>query len=341
MRQQIPPTTKRAVNGILTINSDYDRVKGVMPMLTLIRKYSVKVIATFTAALAIGILCAPIMPAQAQSSDSLLALIAQYTHDILDRVNNLPAALTQLISMATSWADTNDPKGTSSTLGSLFSGLTAAEKMSSTAQTTLQSQLTNDFFQAGWNNAKPPYANDISYMTLLGTPPLSPDPRTAQGQTVNSPYNYLKNVAGVNITHAIPAGNWHGSTTNMMKYSTYLTAVTSIQTYNAFVLSQLYTDMQSSPDGKQPSLNSAQAALLDWANNPDNLLTQVASESLGLVMRQLLMYTSQNYVLMTQLLQTQKQALATQAMTNTLLLLSGQVAEGMMADRAAGSSPGL
>ena len=65
-------------------------------------------------------------------------------------------------------------------------------------------------------------------------------------------------------------------------------------------------------------------------------LSSVIANDLGWVLRQILLFSSQTYVLMDQLLQTQKQMLATLAMTNTLLVANSNYQASILSNKAQG-----
>ena len=134
----------------------------------------------------------------------------------------------------------------------------------------------------------------------------------------------------MNITHTIPGPNWRGTEENKQKYLSYYSSISAIQTFNGYLLSQLYADYVN---GRQ--YTQQQTALIQQASSSD-WFTHVASESIGVVLRKILMYNSQLYVLMTELVQTQKQLLSAQAMTNTLLIIGNQFTENQLISKATG-----
>jgi hypothetical protein len=162
---------------------------------------------------------------------------------------------------------------------------------------------------------------------VLGTKFFIPDPRdTGSGTPTDSIYNYLKNASGAGLTHAIPSSSWNGTAGDQAKYSAYYNTITAVETHNAYVVSQLATDNLAGVPANQ--------ILLTNMANGSNLFTQIASEGLGVVLRQILMFESQSFLVLTQMLQTQKQLLATQAMTNTLLMNSAVTSEGLLLRKA-------
>lgn len=172
-----------------------------------------------------------------------------------------------------------------------------------------------------------PFVNDYTFQSVL-TPQNLYAKETRQSE--NPGFNYIKNVAGLNIKHQMPNWMWKTPFQDRKNYLDFYTTISSIQNYNAYILSGLYVDATSSnPTSKQQNVLIQQASNSQW-------FSQVASEQIGVVLRQILIYNSQMYVLMTQLLQTQKQLLATQAMTNTLLIVGNQFTESQLLSNASG-----
>lgn len=294
-----------------------------------------KWIAVLAATVAISALSTP---ARAQSTDAAslgyLAQIAQYTNGTLQAVNNLPTYMNALVSFAMAWLSKDTSKSTA-TLQADFANVTNAIVQGSASQLSLQQQLTRDFFGSTVTPQTLPSANDLTYQTLLGAPFFNPDPRkTDNSPAPDSAYNYTKNVSGINITHVIPALNWRGSQFNQQKYAAYFVTISAIQTFNAYILSQLYTDYSNGN-----TLSKAQLQLVQDASNSD-WFAQIASENIGIVLRQILMFNSQVFVLLTQMLDTQKKLLETQAMSNSLLILLNQQNEDLLIKKATGVLPG-
>jgi len=287
-----------------------------------------KMIAISIAALAVGIMA--ISPAKGDSiSDLYLAYITQFTYETAQAAYYIEQYTYGVLTILNSWV-LPDKSDATANLQSGFVNMTNAAIQNSATQNTAQQQFTQDFL-SGINAGSVPYANDFTYQTLLGQPYFNPDPRIQNGENVNPVFNYIKNAAGLNIVHRTPNRNWKGSDKDKQNYQNFYTTVSAIQTYNAYVLSQLYADASN---GNQ--LTQQQNALMQQASNSD-WFAQVASENIGIVLRQILMYNSQVYVLLTQLLQTQKQLLSAQAMTNTLLVLGNQFTEMQLLTKATGT----
>lgn len=288
--------------------------------------------AIMTTVVSMNVLTTPVTYAQspADAGTNYLALIAEYTNGTLQAVNNLPAYLNALVAMATAWI-TQDNSQTTASLQNAFTNVSNILIQGTSAQLGLQQQLTSDFFGSSATPQTLPGANDLAYETMLGQPFFNPDPRkTDNSQPPNSAYNYTKNISGINVTHVIPGTNWTGSAANQKKYASFFTTVSAIQTYDAYILSQLYTDYANGTP-----LTAAQQALYKQASGSD-WFSQVASENIGWVLRQILMFVSQEYILISQSNDVQKKILQTQAMTNTLLILGNQQSEAILLRAAIG-----
>jgi hypothetical protein len=280
----------------------------------------------------------------------ILSAIKQDTGNILQAVNNVPSQLNSIIeavvALNVTWTQP-DGTDTSAKLQSSFATLADTVSTNNDTRASIQDNLVSSLLRPTTGGGMPdyytvpasltaqnfPYANDMVFQTLLGKPFLNPDPRPktdADGNpiAIDPIYNYIKNAAGLNITHAIPSPQWIGTKDARTKYFNFYTTITAIQTYDAYLLSQLYADF-----AKGPQLTTQQNALMVQASNSD-WFAQVASENIGVVLRQILMYNSQIFVMLTQLLQVQKQSLAAQAMTNTLIVIGNQFTESQLLNKA-------
>lgn len=291
------------------------------------KKHLKKYLALFAVALTLSAIY--ISPIKAQSAEAELAIIAQNTTDILAKVNDLPTYLTDLAELAQGWLNPDTSDATSN-LQTNFTSLANAVLKDKSTQLSTQQKLLTDFFGTGVTQTTLPYANDLTYQTLLGQPYFSPDPRNADGNTVDSAYNYVKNASGINISHTAPSTSWKGSTTNQIKYSNYYATISAVQTFNAYVMSTLYADFTN---GGQ--VDTLQTTLMQQASSSD-WFTQAASENIGVVLRQILIYDSQIYVTLNHMLQTQREMLAAQAMSNTLVIIGNQFTESSLLGKATG-----
>ena len=235
----------------------------------------------------------------------------------------------------------------SSSLQSNFTSLDTALMNNTTAQLTLQQPLQTAIFNAvplpSSKTPPPPItpatlqnANDLSYSTLLNSLYFSPDPRAQTKPAPDPALNYIKNAAGITLIHTVPGYNLNGMYPDIVTYTNYYNTVTAVESYNAYILSWLYADYKS--NNAVANQQNAMMTLMTQANKPTWFAT-IASENLGIVLRQMLMYQSQLYVIMGQLLDTQKKMLAAQAMTNSLLIANNQVNEKILLKYAANPTP--
>jgi len=189
----------------------------------------------------------------------------------------------------------------------------------------IQNQLLDDLFD-GVDRSKF-NTSGLSYTTLLKIP------YATSSKNTDPAYVFVKNTAGLNFPHYPP---WTykfltKTISDASTYAEYYNTIMSIQSFDAYVLSGFYVDyfINTTPLTKQ------QQALIEQANNT-SWFTQVSSQYIGYVLRQILLYESQAFVVLTELLQTTKQLLAAQAMNNTLLILNSQANEKKLFQKAAG-----
>jgi hypothetical protein len=259
------------------------------------------------------------------TAEGYLQQIATYTNGTMVAVNNIPSYLLTITEAMYAWLNP-DTSSTTANLQGAFSTYYSSIDASVKVQPIFGAALTTDLLN-GASASTLPNANDVSYETLLGTKILNPDPRDANGGTpTDSVYNYIKNASGGSITHVMPNSSWNGTAGDQAKYNGYYNTVMTAETYNAYTLSQLATDIIS-------GIPANQKALTDMANG-SSFFSQVASEGAGIVLRQILMFESQSFIVLTEILKTEKQLLATQAMTNTLLINNGVTSEQILLRKA-------
>lgn len=301
-----------------------------------------KLFAVTTTVLVVGATVAPPLRADTASASSssdivtILQQIATYTNSILTAVTSPlnPVVMQILLGFANLTASDNatNPATPTPALQSAFTTYNFLNATSTLTQNLTQLQLMQDYFN-GATTSSLPNANDLSFSTLLGTPFFSPDPRAANGQSVNAPYNYLKNASGLNIVHVMPAANWTGAQVDQQKYQNYYNTVSAVQTFNSYVLTQLYANSLF-------QITKQQNTLLAQVSNPTTFFAVITNESIGAVLRQILLFESQNYVLLSQSLQTQQLMLASQSMNSTLMMLSNASSEFMLVKKAIAPQPG-
>ena len=263
-----------------------------------------------------------------------LTNIQNYTNSILSVINQLPTYLAKIPILAATFLATdnssNDPVNWStqwSNEQNWLSTLGSNTLNNEANQTTLQTSLLTSFFgSANIAAGNPQNLNDLSYTTLLGIPLLSPDPRS----DVNSSLNYLMNASGLGITYPAPSAGWRGPQLAQKNYVQFYNTVVAVQTFNAYVLSRLYEDSHTLATD-----TSLRKQLITQSSN-SNWFTSVISNDLGWVLRQLLLYSSQSYVLLDQLVQSQKQMTASLAMTNTLLIANSGFQASTLLTKAQG-----
>lgn len=273
-------------------------------------------------------------------SNSCLNSIVQNTYFALQKVNALPTALRNLSLMALS-LNTHDNGQTTSQLQNYFAKYGNSVLTTIDAQMKLQPNLNIDLFANGDKTQfQPtqspkilktiPYLNDLAYSTLLGQPPAPQASGVAQ-----SPYNYIKNIGGVTIQHAVPEMSWSGGgdPSKVTRYVSYYNTTMAIQSFNSYVMSRLYVENQ-----KQNLSDTMQQNLMNQATT-STWFTEIGAEELGKVLRQLLMFQSQSYVLLNQLVRLQKELLSAQIMTNSLLILNNQANEDVLVAKAQGIRP--
>ena len=193
----------------------------------------------------------------------------------------------------------------------------------------VQTQLLNDLF-ANVNPKDITNVNDLTYTTLLKLPfRISSTPSET---AVDSAYTFIKNASGLNISHFPPVTYKfiNKTITDQLIYTNYYNTIMAIESFNAYILSGFYIDYLMN----QTPLTQQQLALFTQAKDPA-WLTQIASQYIGYVLRQILLYESQTFVILTELLQTTKQMVAAQAMNNTLLILNNQANEKKLFQKAA------
>ncbi len=264
----------------------------------------------------------PAAPAHAETAIDYLKAIALYTYRSFIKLNSLVLP---------------DKSNTTRDIQGFFVNSTNFVIDDAKKQAALQPSITQDFLTptiAGRKRERPniDYINDFTYQTLLGTP-FMPESEDRIKAKQNPMYNYFKNVAGLNINHETPSDAWTGPAVSKDNYRNFYTTISAIQTYNAYLLSGLYLDAQN---GNR--LSAIQNALLEKASN-STWFAQIGSDQMGVILRQLLMYSSQIFVLLTELLKTENQMLSAQAMTNTLLVMGNQFTETQLVSAAKGQLP--
>lgn len=283
-------------------------------------------------------------PAKVLADDSTMPSTQENTWRTWNYARQIESDLTLLLIFFQQWLMTPSmytQDNSTAKLQSNFSNYTNNILKIADINNNLQNQLTYDFLGDKVTVESAPYVNDLTYQTLLGKPYINPDPRIATYmkslnlaglKNLDPARNYIKNIAGVNIRHVLPDDNWKGGDVDKQNYKNFYNTISSIQTFNFHILGEIYADYKNGG-----AASAQQAKLIQQASNSD-WFSQVATEPVGLVLRQLLMYNSQLLVIANQLLQTQKEMLAAQAMSNTLIVLGNQFNETLLLNRATGMS---
>lgn len=287
-----------------------------------LKSKTIKIIASVCATLTVGIL-----PTNALADDAnietILTNIWNDTYWILADVNGLP-------NFIANWINPDTSPGTATIQGYFSSASAGYSQVFMNNASTVQNRLLSDFFGKG--SAAPQNANDLSYGSVLGWPFVSPDPR--KDNSIDPAYNYTKNASGLMITHPVPTSSWNGRSDAVNRYVNYYNSVESVQTFDAWVLGETYSELSLGfPFASQQWNLIKQASTSNW-------FSEVASESIGVVLRQILMYDSQILVALTEMLRIQKEQLEAQAMTNTMLVLTNLQSENYLVKDAQGKIPG-
>lgn len=254
---------------------------------------------------------------QVAAMSAYFALIIQALQNIIHPDNTENSPTPQLQSYFASLGNQYVLDSTSQNNANLLLELTAASYNVSTNQFTGKNpKIMNNL----------PQINDITYSSIVGLPPV-------QKGTVD-PMQYIEAAGALNTPHTMPADNWQGSTQDQLQYIGFYNTVMSIESFNAYVLNNLVAE---NINGNR--LTPLQTNLVSQASG-SNFLAQVASETIGQVLRQSLMFIAQSYVLLTQMVQIERQQLTAQIMTNSMLVLGNQTNEGVLLMKAQGTQPG-
>lgn len=273
------------------------------------------------AAFAVSVVYVANSPAQT----TLLQQIADNTYNTLSAVQQILSLVQQETTRSLDSSAPDDGKnGTYSFIMNNFATLYSLSQdfaNSQTGQDNFQTPLFADLIGFGSNPAalsapyanpvlaKLPNANDLAYSTLLGKPPVA-----------NGPFDfhhYITNVSIMNIQRPIPDPIWQGKDDDKKKYANYYNSVTSIQSLNGYLLTQLKSDIEAD---QNPGISGLQQTLLQQVGD-QNFMKQVAGESIGKVYRQILFFEAANFILNTQIQRGVRQLVAATAAQNSLMIL--------------------
>ncbi len=285
----------------------------------------------------------PGTPTCSGASAECLKAITENTYAALQAVNTLPVYLYNAGQYILNWTAA-DKSSSTSTMQGYFTGIgnaitnnnayvndanNLAQIMADTLGQPSLPVSVQDFNEPQGNPKIKTIlgglnVNDFAFGTILGVPPVT------KGDPAN-PYSYLQNASGMNVKHTIPSPAWQGKKQDRDTYTNYYKMLMSIISYDSYILDSLVADSTAGQNGFTPQ----QASLIQTAAN-GNFLATVATEELGPVLRQILMFQSQAYLMLTQLVVLQKQQMATQAMTNSLLITNNSLNESLMVSKAMG-----
>lgn len=309
-------------------------------------KYLKKWVRTTSIVLASGFASFFLLLSSARADDFSVMLylkqISDYTYGTLQAVNGLPNLLKIYLEDVKKMAQSfnkldDDPDKGISIFQSQFSTLNKEYKTNLESQISLDMALTENFLRAGLPavSSKPPVEeeiepNSLSYSILSGKPIFATsqaDKAKVSGKMEEYARNYIANLSGSKLVIKQPVPGIPSEA--RMAYRAFYNSLAAIQSYNAFAISSLYTQRD----------NKTRTALLDLTNDSEKWFQQIASEDLGMVLRQMLMFNSQVFVQLDRLITLQQQQLAAQAMTNTLLVIqtSGTIGETLRS-RASGAT---
>jgi hypothetical protein len=264
-------------------------------------------------------------PAYAQSEGviiSLLASIQNITHSILVQIQQTPAYFEAITQMAVSWIETKDPANTIANNQFAFAELNTNYAANVDAQKALTQDLTLQFLSNNGNLNPPENTNELSATVLWGQMLVKQSDADKKAKKDINVYtkNYITNLTGANFILDRPNPVLGKKTDSAIKYINFYNTLSAVQSYNTYVLGGLL---------KQQTEEAPSTYLMNQASSSD-WFTQVATEPLGLVLRQILMYSSQNYVQLERLVKLQRQQVAEQAMTNTLLIMNNGQSIGQL-----------
>jgi hypothetical protein len=264
--------------------------------------------------------------------DIYLMHIDNSTSSALQIIETLPAYLTQIVLMATSFLTPDN--GTNGTIDwstnwanqqNYFATINADALNNQGAVLGTQKQLVTTLF----GTTVPVNVNDLDYASLLGSANFF---QTETRPNVDPALNYVTNSSGLGLALTPPGAGWGGSATDQQNYTNFYNAVSAVQTYDAYALSQNYQDSKTITAD-----STARLALIQQSSN-SSWFASVMTNDLGWVLRQLLVYTSQNYVLLDQLVQSQRQMATTLAMTNTLFIANSGFQASLLLQKAKSAS---
>lgn len=240
----------------------------------------------------------------------------------MDKVaKNTFAVLKALNSFILSWLHPDDSKSTTDIAPNFFNYFKYKFE-NDQLQLSSQASLLQGFIPAS--------SSGLTYMALLG------NIKTDSPEQQASALSYIKNTSSINITHATPTVDPNNLVPGQNAipgklYRDLYNTTAAIQTYNAYLLSKYYAEYKNGA-----KLTKVQYDLQQKASDQSWLLSIATEASIGIILRQILLFTSQLYLLQLESLDVQNKQLAATAMTNSLLVLANQNWEVQLHDYAAG-----
>lgn len=165
-----------------------------------------------------------------------------------------------------------------------------------------------------------PTLNNVTYTNAIGLPPIlgekSKDPAWVE--------SFIQSASGSTLYHQkIPKVS--PNITNLQKsYLDYFNLTYAVQSFNNYVMSKYLL--------KGDETNQQQSALYRKASNTD-YLSSIATAPIGHVLRDILLFQSQNYVMTSKLLEVQKEILMSNVMTNALYIAANTQNESALYDK--------
>ena len=290
----------------------------------------------WTAVIAGISLTMPVFAANSNTSSTVTLSDASTIEGYLSQIatNTLNTA-NYLNTFLGTWLNPDNTQNTAN-LQTNFIDVNNAILRNQSVQNALLPRLNSDLMGPSATTRSTPQANDLLFSSLVGIPYFTPDPRANPNQpnNIDHAYNYIRNASGILTTHVIPGAGWAGTLQDQITYINYYDSVMAIESYNAYVLSDMYAE---SVNGGP--FNKSQQTLMKQASDP-NWFVAIGAEPLGVLLRQMLMYQSETFVLLCQLLQTEKQMLAATVMGNTVGILNNSSNEITLRNKAIKAGPG-
>lgn len=249
---------------------------------------------------------------------------------ILTQIRDLTFHMLQKVHQTTmSWISSDDSLNSASVIPNNQYGFALLSAKYSEAlgnQINLTQTLSTQYQTAGSTSAASAANTNTSliYSSLLPQPGSTATPMTSQQKTALA-QAYISAAAGAgNFLTPPPPLTPAASGAGTQKYQSFYNTITAIESFDIYAIS-----------GLAAQHDVLRNYLIQQATN-SKWFEQIATEPLGLVLRQILMYNSQLYVQLDRMLKVQQLQLAAQAMTNTLLIIQDNQTVGIQLYAKAG-----